>query len=281
MEVFTAVPKDARASIRREYRSFLHARDGEVDLEKRTLSRREKDMGRFLIRGRREIDHDLFESQYIRFDPKKKTSNEELLLLSLVKVNAAESYGVAQTIEPALAAAASGADDTELVLLVEEFYHTKILLSAACLYGLEVGAAAEPHVGLRALVASIASLPQTLARPLTLAGEIMGVLTFLELLDVARRVLAHAPEVRDAVEERLCEILIDELGHVSFQRLCMGPIGLLQAKALLPMVAFGLKGAIPEVSALGARFSSPLARIDALAADDLPETVRKRAFIVH
>ncbi len=279
MEVFTAVPKDSRAEVRREYRSFLRARDGEVDLTRRTLSRREADMDRFLVPGDRAIDRAVFASQYARFDRRKPTSPEELLLLSLVKVNAAESYGVEQTIEPALAAAVGSDDDTELVLLVEEFYHTKILLSAACLYGIDVGAPARPDLGLRALIASIANLPQALARPLTLAGEIMGVLTFLELLEVARRVLAHAPEVRDAVEERLIEILIDELGHVSFQRLCMGSVGLAQAKALLPIIAFGLSGSIPEVSAVGARFSAPLARIEALRPEHLPETVRRRAFL--
>jgi hypothetical protein len=78
------------------------------------------------------------------------------------------------------------------------------------------------------------------------------VLVFLELLDAARTILKDAPTVRDAVEDRLIEILIDEIGHVSFQRLSMGRTGLALTRALLPIVALGLSSAVPEVRALGA-----------------------------
>jgi hypothetical protein len=161
---------------------------------------------------------------------------------------------------------------------VEESYHTKILLSAARLYGIDVAAPARPHFALRALVSSIATLPDFLARPLTLAGEIMGVLVFLKLLDAARTVLADAPSVRDAVEERLIEILIDEIGHVSFQRLSLGRTGLALTRALLPIVTLGLSRSIPEVRALGAIPHAPVEGIAALARRGLPETVRRNAF---
>ncbi|HMG55467.1 MAG TPA: hypothetical protein VK601_18345, partial [Kofleriaceae bacterium] len=151
-------------------------------------------------------------------------------------------------------------------------------LSAARLYGIEVPAPARPHVALRALVSSIATLPDFLARPLTLAGEMMGVLVFLELLDAARLILKGAPSVRDAVEERLMEILIDEIGHVSFQRLSMGRAGLALTRALLPIVARGLASSIPEVRALGAIPHAPVEGITALARRGLPETVRRNAF---
>lgn len=127
-------------------------------------------------------------------------------------------------------------------------------------------------------MSSIASLPDCLARPLTLAGEIIGVLVFLQLLEAARTVLKHAPSVRDAIEERLIEILIDEIGHVSFQRLSMGRAGLALTKALLPIVARGLSSAIPEVRALGAIPQAPVEAITALARRGPPETVRRNAF---
>jgi len=117
------------------------------------------------------------------------------------------------------------------------------------------------------------------ARPLTLAGEIIGVLVFLNLLDVARTVLKDDPEVRDAVEERLMEILIDELGHVTYQRVCMGPAGLAQTKALLPFVAGGLANAVPEVRLLGATPRTPVATVAALDPSHLPDAVRRRAFV--
>lgn len=279
MEPFSPVSRAARPAILRDYREYLRARDGIVDLTNRTLSKREVGMRRFLVAGDRWIDRELFARQYQRFDPGRDTCPEMLLLLALVKVNTAEAYGVHRTIDGALERAHGSNDDTELVLLVEEFYHTKILLSAARLYGIAVPAPARPHFALRALVSSIATLPGFLARPLTLAGEMVGVLVFLRLLDAARTILKQAPSVRDAVEERLIEILIDEIGHVSFQRLSMGRAGLAMTKALLPIVARGLSSSIPEVRALGAIPRAPIEGITALARHGLPETVRRNAFL--
>ena len=278
MDAFSPISRAARPALLRDYRAFLEGRDGLVDVTRRTLSKREDGMQRFLVAGDRPIDRALFERQYARFDPKFPTSSEMLLLLALVKVNAAEAYGVRRTIDGALARAQRSNDDTEVVLLVEEFYHTKILLSAARLYGIEVPAPAEPHVALRALVSSIATLPGFLARPLTLAGEMIGVLVFLKLLDAAHILLKGAPAVRDAIEERLIEIQIDELGHVSHLRLSMGRAGLALTRALLPIVARGLSRAVPEVGALGALPHAPVDSIAALGYRGLPETVRNHAF---
>jgi hypothetical protein len=278
MEPFSPVSRAARPAILRDYREYLRARDGIVDVTNRTLSKREDGMRRFLVAGDRWIDRELFELQYQRFEPGRATSPETLLLLALVKVNTAEAYGVQRTIDGALRRAHGASDDTELVLLVEEFYHTKILLSAAQLYGLAVPAPARPHFALRALVSGIATLPDILARPLTLAGEMIGVLVFLGLLDATRTILKHAPAVRDAVEDRLIEILIDEIGHVSFQRLSMGRTGLALTRALLPIVTRGLSRSVPEVQALGAIPRAPVEGIASLARRGLPETVRRHAF---
>lgn len=275
--LFTPLARSDRQRELEAYRDYLAARDGVVDVEARTLSKREASMARFRISGNREIDRALFDRQYARFDPLCPTPREMLLLLALVKVNAAEAWGVNRTFDLALAHARRTADDTEVVLLVEETYHTRILLSTACLYGIDVRAPFEPNAGLRALVSGIATLPQALARPLTLAAEIVGVLAFQNLLEVAGDVLRDSPEVRDAVEERLIEVLIDELGHVSFQRLGLGHLGLLQAKALVPIVARGLSNTIPEARALGATPKAPLRSIEALDAR-LPEAVRRQAF---
>lgn len=278
MDAFSPISRRARPAILRQYRAYLQARDGIVDATNRTLSKREDAMQRFLASGDRGIDRALFARQYERFDPTRDTSPEMMLLLALVKVNAAEAYGVHRTIDGALARAQLAGDFTEVVLLVEEFYHTKILLSTARLYGIDVAAPARPHLALRALVSGIATLPDVVARPLTLAGEMIGVLVFLALLGAARTVLKHAPVVRDAVEERLIEILIDEIGHVSFQRLSMGRGGLVLTRALLPIVARGLSRAIPEVRALGAMPRAPVAAITELVPRGLPETVRRNAF---
>ncbi|MEP7051111.1 MAG: hypothetical protein ABJB12_12200 [Pseudomonadota bacterium] len=280
IDIFSPMSSDARREQRVAYRGFLAERDGVPDLERRTLSRREQSLGRFMLplAAQRGLDRPLFASQYAKFDRARATSPELLLLITLVKVNAAEAFGVNSTYEQAFRRAAHEQDDLELVLLIEETYHTKILLSTARLYGMDVQAPYTPPTALRALIGGIAHAPEFLSRPLTLASEIFGTLSFLKLLQAARTILKHDPELRDAVEERLTEVLIDEIGHIAFNRMCLGRAGLAQARAMLPLVARGLRNAMPEFEALGVELSCAGAESVTTSAA-LPEEVRRAAFI--
>jgi hypothetical protein len=203
-----------------------------------------------------------------------------LLLLTLVKLNAAEAYAVDTSYETQLRRAIKSNDGVEMTVLVEETYHTRILLTAARLYGIEIKAPYRPPSGLRALIGAIGKSPTSLARPLILASEVLGVLMFINLLEKTRSVLRHDPELRDSVEERLCEVLTDEIGHVSYNRACVGPIGMAQARAILPMVAIGLSRAFPEMNALGAMSSASGEDVTSLVAGrGLPEQVVRSAFV--
>ncbi len=278
-DLYSPLAVDARRESRAQYRQYLVDRDGVLDLERRTLSRREQLMERHLrpVADPRPLDRPLFDAQYADFKPGVETPPEMLLLLALVKTNAAEAYGVSQTIEKTYRRLMKGQeDDVELMLLVEETYHTKILLSTSLLYGVEVTAPFTPAAALKMLIGSIATLPQFLSRPLVLAGEILGTIMFMNLLQVSERVLKHDPELRDGVQERLTEILVDELGHVSFNRMCLGGAGLAQARALVPMVALALRSTIPEYSALGL-VPSPDTQV--IAPTSLPEVVRRTAYL--
>lgn len=276
LNAFEVVPKEARAEHGKAYRQYLAERDGELDFARRQLSRREQSMNRFeSVTQKREMDAKLFQEQYAKFDKKRPTTPEMLLLLSLVKLNGAEAYGVDYTYEDNLKRALAGGDDTEFYLLTEEHYHTRILLSAALEYGIDVRAAYRPPLSLRVLIGIIASSPMALARPLTLASELYGVTLFAALLRRAGEVLQDVPELRDAVEERLLEILIDEIGHVTFNRLSLGAWGLAQARAAMPFVVRGMRDFCPELSALGVDTSGNLEPLNRL-----PSVVRQGAFVV-
>jgi hypothetical protein len=274
------MPADAQREQRARYREFLADRDGTPDVAARTLSHRAARLARFLrpSLAPRELDRGLFEAQYARFDPSRRTSPEALLILTLVKVNAAEAFGVDSSYPKALRRARSRGDDLELILLIEETYHTKILLSSALLYGIVVQAPYHPPAGLRLLIAGIEHAPEAIARPLTLAAEVLGAVSFLNLLHAARQIFGADPELRDAVEERLTDVLIDEIGHISFNRMCLNERGLERARSFLPWVARGLGGAIPEFNALGLEVSSRSVD-DILGSRRLPEAVRQAAFI--
>jgi hypothetical protein len=281
-DLFVALSPAARQEHRASYYEFLLARDGALDIEKRTLSRREEGMVRYSkpLPTIRQLDHNLFKEQYAAFDAAISTPPEVLLLLALVKVNAAEAYGVNTNFDKVLRKLAVQGDALELTLLVEELYHTRILLSSAVLYGMEINAPYKPSTGLRALIHGIGHGPEFLARPLTLAGEIMGTLFFLNLLGKAGEILRHDAELRDAIEERLCEIMVDEIGHISFNRMLLGTGGLALARSVLPLVANALSGAIPEVAVLGALPTASESDITSLATGrGLPEHVRRLAFL--
>ena len=136
-------------------------------------------------------------------------------------------------------------------MLLEEGYHTRLLLSATSLFGVRVTEAAQPVAATRAIVAGIAELPEVASRPVTLAGEIIGILTFLRLAGAVRRVFRDHPEVRDALEERVTEVLIDEVGHMSLNRLLAATGTFAALRAVLPLVALGTRGALPEADSLG------------------------------
>jgi hypothetical protein len=282
VDIFRPVHPDARRENLAAYQRFLADRDGVLDLDRRQLSRREEGMLRYErpLSRIREIDRELFASQYASFDSKVETPPELLLLIALVKVNAAEAFGVHRNFERVLRRAVENDDRCELTLLIEETYHTRILLSTALSYGIEVKSAFKPPAALRTLIGTIAMSPRFISRPLTLAAETLGVLLFLNLLEKCRVILRHDAELRDAVEERLCEIMTDEIGHVSFNRSCMGAAGIAQSRMLLPMVARGLSGTFPDLVALGAMSSAPGDEVAALVSGGrLPEHVVRSAFI--
>ena len=282
VDIFRPIPPEARRENLAAYHQFLQARDGVMDLEKRQLSRREEGMTRFErpLGEIRHIDRDLFATQYASFDAKVDMSPELLLLLALVKINAAEAYGVNRGYDRTYRRAVANDDELELMILVEETYHTRILLSTAQSYGVDIKTPYRPPTALRSLIAAIAGSPTAMARPLTLAAEVLGVLMFTNLLEKTRVVLAHDPELRDSVEERICEIMTDEIGHVSYNRACVGPVGMMQARALLPMVAVGLSGVFPEMRALGTMSSASSGEVAALSTGArLPEQVLRCAFI--
>ncbi len=282
VDIFRPIPREARRERLAAYQRFLTERDGVIDLEKRQLSRREQAMARYErpLPRVREIDRELFASQYASFDSKAEMAPELLLLLALTKINAAEAYGVSAGYERTLRRAITNDDGCELMVMVEETYHTRILVSTALSYGIEVDSAYKPPTALRALITTIVKSPMVMARPLTLAAEVLAVLMFLNLLEKSRLVLRHDPELRDSVEERLCEILTDEIGHMSYNRACIGAVGVAQARAILPMVAIGLSGAFPEMNVLGAMSSASADEVAMLTTGRrVPEHVVRSAFI--
>src|SRR5262245_13115630 len=254
-DLFAAAPHDLRKARLNDYAHYLVERDGELNLEARTLSKREQTIARYETPPAvtEVMDEAEFRAQYQAFDRRNPPNPEMLLLLSLVKVNAAEAYGVSRNFQRTMARALREESESELRILCEEGYHTRILLSAANRYGITVREAYRPPSALRILIGGIATAPMAIARPLTLAGEIIATLMFTKLLELTPRVLKHSPETRDAIEERLVEICTDEHGHISFNRMHATPADLAETRLILPLTARILGATVfQESAALGA-----------------------------
>lgn len=278
--VFEPIPQAERAPLLDAYARYLAERDGEPDFAHRTLSRREAATQRLerdaaCFDGA--FDPSLFAAQHARFDRRRPTPAEMLLLLIFVKSNANEAYAVEQVLKQ-VDEGYGQQQELERLVFLEESYHTRLLLSASRLFGINVTQTTPPVASVRAIVTGITKLPEALARPVTFSGEIVGILTFLRLLQTTRRICAGNGPLRDALEERLMSVLIDEVGHLSFNRLLMNPSSFVAARLILPGVGLGTHGALPEAEALGV-LPLPLGEVLRFQPRDLPQEVQRQSFI--
>jgi hypothetical protein len=278
--ILEPIPAAERLEKLHAYEAFLIERDGFADFDAGTLARREIAIARMEaspLRYRGPFDVALFAKQYRRFDPRLATPAEMLLLLVFVKTNANEAYGVEQA-EKRPPSGDPLRDRLEQLVLLEERYHTRLLLGASASFGVAISEPIAPTPTTRGIVYGIAELPEAAARPVLLAGEILGIVTFLRLIEAVRRVLAHQPELRDALEERVTEVLIDEIGHMSLNRLLAGTGTFAALRAMLPALAIATRGQLREAEALGVLPIS-LRDMGAFDVSALPAEVRRRAFV--
>jgi hypothetical protein len=219
-----------------------------------------------------------FARSWTRFDPGARHDDALLALLAFVKVNAGEAYGVETVSRVRHARPPETPFETlERVLGNEETYHTRILAGATAQFGLPRPEGPwRPTLALRLLIGTIAWSPKALFHPILLGSEISGVFTFHRMLERVRVLFRDQPAVRDTLEQRLIEILTDEIGHIAFNRLAVGPLGLAAARALAPRVAGAAARLTPEFGALG--WGAGLDRFDAFDLASLPEEARSRAF---
>jgi hypothetical protein len=203
--------------------------------------------------------------------------DEVALLLVFVKINSNEAYGVERVRHRFARGDDLGAQLLRFMLL-EEGYHTRLLLSAAALFGLRIREPVLPARIVRAITAGIAELPDVASRPVLLTSEIVAIVTFLRLIGAVRRVFRAHPAVRDALEERVTEVLIDEVGHLSLNRLLAFPSTFAAVRGLLPIITLGTHGALPEAEVLRI-LPIPVREVASFELRTLPEEVRRRAFI--
>ena len=280
---YQPVDEPQREALYGSYLAFLERRNGDMDFARRRYSKREAhlealDSAKVTYEGH--FDPDLFRRQYARYDRAEETDPATQLLLMFCKVNAGEAFGVEVMREARKAyfLRAEAQYQAEKIIANEEEYHTKLLVGATSYFGITMDQSFVPPLPLKVLIHGLASMPQRFFHSVLLAAELAGIYTFSTLLDVTRVVLRDQPQVRDAMEERLCAVIVDEIGHVSYNRLALGSAGLRLARWLYPFVQKSV-AASPEFRALREHVGGgqPLQAFDY---QHLPESVRRQAFFV-
>jgi hypothetical protein len=275
-----AVPPD---DVLRDYRHFLERRNGAAD-ERGRFAHREtwlNEAAASPVRYAGRVDEDAFARQYVQFQGASSSSAAQTVLLAFVKMNAGEAYGVeVLTKLRHNRPVTTTFDELERLLAQEETYHTRILLGATRQFGVaEPTGAWRPPLPLKVLIGALAHAPASAFHPILLGAEIAGVFTFSWMLRKVGEVFRDQPAFRETLEQRLIEVLVDEMGHIAFNRLAVGPVGLKAAKSLAALSARGNSQTTPEFRALGwsSEVTDAIGRFDYA---DLPEEVRRRSFFV-
>ncbi len=276
---YAPVPESPREDLLASYLAFLEKRDGGLDGDG-TFPHREawlEESRGWSVRSRQQVDVASFQRGWS--GGKTDTGDIALqTLLTFVRINAGEAYGV-----EVVSRRHRDSDPTSLfdrvqrVLSKEETYHTRILLGATDQFGVPAPAEAwRPPLLLKILIGSLTYSPTAIFHPILLGSEIAGIFAFNWLLKAVGRVFPDEPELRESLERRLIEILIDEVGHVAFNRMAVGPSGLAVARRLAPYV---IQGNLPDMRSLGWKADSVL-ELERLDFSTLPEEVRRRSFFV-
>ena len=260
--LFTPLPEPMRQSAAQDYLTYLQRREGRLDLAKRTLSGREPFFVRLAqdpVRSDVPVDKACFHRNHEAAQPEAGLSREMLWLLAIAKGNRTECYGM-ETHIVVNGILDGDQADTQAYVDMQEVYHTRILLDVLRCFDLEIEVG-RPALASRIAVQAMVRLPQRMALPLILCAELVATVVFRLLLDTGRELFGHMPQLWPRLEALLQQIMIDEVGHVSYCRARLGGPGLAIARAFLPVVGASLMSDQREFALLigQARFEAALA----------------------
>jgi len=230
--LFTPLPRAERRALGEAYLDFVRRRDGEPDLTQRTLARREAWFTE-LVRtplpewtGER-IDPQAFRRWHLGERRLSDASPLTNWLVAIARANEGEEWGVDYLLDRGgfQGLGRTGRLQPRDFADLEETYHTRIFREIVRLFGLDFELR-DPPRPIQQSVKLMAVLPEPLSFMLLAAGELMGTVAFLELAARAERLMKDHPIVLARVRDLLDEILIDEVGHVTYLLGSMGGLRL-------------------------------------------------------
>ena len=220
--LFIPLPDAQRRRIADDFIAFALERDGEPNVRRRTLARRDAFFDGLAAQPTPVWDGPPIDAaEFARWHRSERSlAGAPPLVAWLVKVaraNEGEGWGVDYLLDR------GGFDGLGKVgrlqprdfADLEETYHTRIMREVVRLFGLQYELRLPPRV-VQQSVKLMARLPRQASYMLLLAGELMGTVAFAHMARQGDKLLAGHPAVGERVRALLDEILIDEVGHVTF-----------------------------------------------------------------
>lgn len=233
------------------YERFLQVRDGEPDLSRHTLSRRERlfrELDQRPLRSAYNPDRERYLANFARARPERDLCRRMLWLLAVAKSNQAERFAVGLA---ELYGRMHVGEDERLLLHIhlQETYHTRILADVVALFGLPVPSR-PPARFVRALIYALVFTPPRWHLPFTGASEMVGCVIFRALRDVGLELFEDEPEIAARIRTLFDEILGDEIGHVGYVAAKLGPGGRRIMRRLYALLGPRLVTQMPEIRRL-------------------------------
>lgn len=280
--LFTPLPADERRRIADAFVAFALDRDGAPDLPHRSLAHREAYFARLRAMPAPAwdgpaIDPDEFARWHRGSRPLREAPPLIAWLVKVARANEGEGWGVDYLLARGGfdGLGASGTLQPRDFADLEETYHTRIMREVVRLFGVDYELRTPPWV-IQQAVKTMARLPHRASYMLLLAGELTGTIAFAQMAREGERLLADHPAMLARVRELLDEILVDEVGHVTFLLGSMNGWELATIRRLALLFAASSRRGYTN-DARDARLLSEGIRNYSLAI--MPERVLRRAFV--
>jgi len=276
--LFRPLPRSARRAQNAAYLEYLQRRNGTPDIERRTLSHRERffsDLEAQPVRYDQPVPRD----EYLRIletgDP-RRASPLSLWMAVMAMSNEAEAFVVKRELRQRRFKHSSLSDHKTFINL-EELYHTRILGEALSTLDVPLRMK-EPHRVLKYWLMFVADMPKPFSYLAVFLGEIIGVLLFMELRDKAVELFGADTPVGRRITALLDEILIDEVGHMVYARSQLGMVRLSIVHLLFKLFGEAFLSTNPAFTAL-LDIPRMAQRARNMSWQQIPSAIRERAFL--
>ncbi len=279
--VFSPLPPEERLSQQQAYLAWLRTRDGRPAVANLQLSHREayfEAIDATPLHWQGHVPHDEFNAVMKDAAALPSASPMAVWMATVAQVNEGEQFGVRKGMER-YAKEGPKDDDPMVFVELEEFYHTRILVDTLRTLGAEVSIP-NPRGAFLMLLLVLSTLPRFISDIFVLVAEVMGTLIFTELRRQARTLFGTESEAARRIHSLLDEILIDEVGHVSYVRSKLNPFQMFLSRAVVLVLAPVFLRMVPPARYL-TDSKALIRKARTMDWSYIPADIRARAFVPH